>query len=29
LTKHELSLKTSKQQKKANNFRERKYALAA
>jgi len=29
LTKHERSLRTLKQQKKANNFRPRKYAIAA
>ena len=29
LTKHELSLKTLRTQKKENNFRQRKFALAA
>ena len=29
LTKHERSLKTLRQQKKENNFRQRKFALAA
>ena len=29
LTKHELSLRTLRQQKKANNFRPRKFAVAA
>ncbi len=29
LTKHELTLKTVRQQKKENNFRQRKFAIAA